>query len=274
MFSARLAATPFWTRLAASLGAALAAAALAAPAAAGDLQHVKDTHTLRILTDLSDPNDVSLLIYRTDSGYDGIEYQVLRSFARALGAQTQVGIVPAFDTIFPALARGEGDIAAASITDTPERRKLVDLSDSYFPARETVVVRRGETARSFAALAGRRAITQRGTTWEKECLKTPKVRVEYTENQSDLFSKVADGTADFSVTDSPMAMTYASKYPNLEIAWSLPDKQNYAFALRLGSDLTALLNENLKKLKETGAYYALLGRFYGQKGLAIIKASE
>lgn len=257
------------------LGAVLGAAALFVSAApASDVQHVRQTRTLRILTDLSDPNDVSKLIYRTDAGYDGIEYQVLRSFARSLGAETEVVVVPAFDTIFPALARGDGDIAAASITDTPGRRKIVDLSDSYFPVRETVIVRKGETARSFDALAGRRGITQRGTTWEKEVLKAPRAKVLYTENQSDLFSKVADGSADFSVTDSPMAMTYAAKYPNLEIAWSLPEKQNYAFALRPGSDLTPLLNENLKKLKATGAYYALLGRFYGQKGLAIIKASE
>jgi ABC-type amino acid transport substrate-binding protein len=69
-------------------------------------------------------------------------------------------------------------------------------------------------------------------------------------------------------------MTYSAKYPNLEIAWSFPEKQNYAFALRRGSDLTPLLNANLKKLKTTGAYYALLGRFYGQKGLSIIHASE
>jgi ABC-type amino acid transport substrate-binding protein len=257
------------------LAAALACAAAAVSAASGsDLAQVRRTRTLRILTDLSDPNDVSRLIYRTDTGYDGIEYQVLSAFARSLDAQTQVVVVPSFDGIFTALARGEGDIAAASITDTPERRRLVDLSDSYFPVRETVVVRRGEPARTLAALAGKRAITQRGTTWEKDCEKVPKVKLLYTENQSELFSKVADGTADFSVTDSPMAMTYATKYPNLEIAWSLPEKQNYAFALRLGSDLTPLLNENLKKLKSTGAYYGLLGRFYGQKGLAIIKASE
>jgi ABC-type amino acid transport substrate-binding protein len=100
------------------------------------------------------------------------------------------------------------------------------------------------------------------------------VKISFTENQSELFSKVADGSADFTVTDSPMAMTYSAKYANLEIAWSLPEKQNYAFALRKGSDLTPLLNADLKKLKTTGAYYALLGRFYGQKGLSIIKASE
>jgi ABC-type amino acid transport substrate-binding protein len=136
------------------------------------------------------------------------------------------------------------------------------------------VARRGETARSMAELAGKRAISQRGTTWEAECLKVPRVKISFTENQSELFSKVADGSADFTVTDSPMAMTYSAKYANLEIAWSLPEKQNYAFALRKGSDLTPLLNADLKKLKTTGAYYALLGRFYGQKGLSIIKASE
>jgi ABC-type amino acid transport substrate-binding protein len=255
-----------------AVAAALLLVAAAAPAS--DLAQVKRTGTIRILTDLSDPNDVSKLIYRTETGYDGIEYQVLSAFARSLDATAQVVIVPSFDSIFTALDRGEGDIAAASITDTPERRRIVDLSDSYFPVRETVVVRRGETARAMADLAGKRAITQRGTTWEAHCLKVPRAKLSYTENQSDLFSKVADGSADFTVTDSPMAMTYSAKYSNLEIAWSLPEKQNYAFALRKGSDLTPLLNANLKKLKATGAYYALLGRFYGQKGLSIIKASE
>ena len=255
-----------------AVAAALLLVATAAPAA--DLAQAKRTGTIRILTDLSDPNDVSKLIYRTETGYDGIEYQILSAFARSLDAQAQVVIVPSFDSIFTALERGEGDIAAASITDTPERRKIVDLSDSYFPVRETVVVRRGETARSLADLAGKRAMTQRGTTWEAQCLKVPRVKISFTENQSDLFSKVADGSVDFTVTDSPMAMTYTAKYANLEIAWSLPEKQNYAFALRKGSDLTPLLNANLKKLKTTGAYYALLGRFYGQKGLSIVKASE
>jgi ABC-type amino acid transport substrate-binding protein len=255
-----------------AVAAALLLVATAAPAS--DLAQVKQTGTIRILTDLSDPNDVSKLIYRTETGYDGIEYQVLSAFARSLGATAQVVVVPSFDSIFTALDRGEGDIAAASITDTPERRRIVDLSDSYFPVRETVVLRRGDTARAMADLAGKRAITQRGTTWEAQCLKVPRVKISYTENQSDLFSRVADGSADFTVTDSPMAMTYSAKYANLEIAWSLPEKQNYAFALRKGSDLTPLLNGNLKKLKATGAYYALLGRFYGQKGLSIIKASE
>lgn len=257
----------------AALTAALVSIGLAAAVGASDLEQVRKTHTLRVMTDLSDPNDLSRLIYRTDTGYDGIEYQALRSFARSLGAQTEVIVVPTFDSLFAALAAGEGDVAAASITDTPERRRTMDLSDSYLPVRETVVVRKGTAARTLADLAGKRAITQRGTTWEVHCQKAH-AKIIYTENQSELFSKVADGTADFSVTDSPMAMTYAEKYPNLEIAWSFPEKQNYAFALRKGSDLTPLLNEDLKKLKATGAYYALLGRFYGQKGLAIIKASE
>ena len=55
-----------------AVAAALLLVATAAPAS--DLAQVKRTGTIRILTDLSDPNDVSKLIYRTETGYDGIEY--------------------------------------------------------------------------------------------------------------------------------------------------------------------------------------------------------
>jgi ABC-type amino acid transport substrate-binding protein len=70
-----------------------------------------------------------------------------------------------------------------------------------------------------------------------------------------------------------MAVTYFEKYPRLQIAWSLPEKLNYAFALRKGSDLTPLLNAHLQKLKASGAFYALLARFYGRKGMEILRAS-
>jgi polar amino acid transport system substrate-binding protein len=249
-------------------------ALFAAEPSSSDAARVRETHRLTVLTDLSDPYDLSRLIYRVGSGYDGIEYDILKSFAHTLDAEVDLTVAPSFESLFGSLARGEGDVACASITDTPERRRIVDLSDSYFPVRETVVRPKGGTEQSLADFAGKRAITQKGTTWEVECLKVPRVRITYTENQGELFARVADGSADFTVTDSPMAMTYLEKYPGLEIAWSLPQKQNYAFALRKGSDLTPLLNAFLQRLKASGTYYALLGRFYGQKGLAIIQASE
>jgi glutamine transport system substrate-binding protein len=262
-------------KMTALLGAAaLSAAALAHAQASSGAARVEKSKVLRVLTDLSDPNDVSRLIYRSGGGYDGIEYRILAAFAQTLGARVEVTVVPSFDALFPALERGDGDVAAASITDTPERRKIMDLSASYFPVREAVIVKKGRAATSFADLAGLRAITQKGTTWEAECRKVPRVKLQYTENQKDLFDRVASGAADFSITDSPMAMTYLDKHPDLEIAWWLPERQNYAFALPKGSDLTAKLDETIAKLKSTGVYYALLGSFYGQKGLAILRASE
>jgi ABC-type amino acid transport substrate-binding protein len=71
-----------------------------------------------------------------------------------------------------------------------------------------------------------------------------------------------------------MAVAYLEGFPNLRIAWPLSEKLNYVFALAKGSDLTPLLNAHIQKLKSSGAFYALLARFYGQKGLAILKASE
>lgn len=258
-----------------SAAALLVVLALSAPAwaAGSDVEQVRRSHRLGILTDLSDPNDLTKLFFRSRDGYDGIEYQILISFAQTLGAKAEVKLAK-FDSLFGALDRAEGDVVAADLTDTPERRKRADVSDSYFSFRQTVITRSGDPARSYSDLAGRRGITQKGTTWESECLKVPKVKLLYTEGIRDLFSKVADGTADFSVSDSPMAVTYFEKYPGLQIAWSLPEKLNYAFALRKGSDLTPLLNAHLKKLKASGAFYALLARFYGQRGMEILRASE
>jgi ABC-type amino acid transport substrate-binding protein len=71
-----------------------------------------------------------------------------------------------------------------------------------------------------------------------------------------------------------MAMTYLEHYPGLKLSWSLPEKHDFAFVLRKGSDLTPLLNAHIQKLKSSGAYFGILGRFYGQKGLAIIRSSE
>lgn len=252
----------------------LAAGTLAFGAEGSAAAHVRSTHTLTILTDLSDPHDMSRLMFRSGSGYDGVEYQILRSFAATLSAQPRVVIIPRFDSLFEALRQGRGDVAAASITATAARAKLVDFSTPYFPVRETVIVRHGEGARSFHDLAGKRAITQRGTTWEKECRNVPAVKLLFTEDQAQMFAMVAAGTADFAVTDSPMAMTYLDKYPNLVIAWSLPEKEDYAFAFPKGSDLAPLLNAELNRMKKTGAFYALLGRFYGRRGLAILNAAD
>lgn len=244
-----------------------------AAAAETDAARIRRTHEFRVVTDLSDPNDPMKLFFRSNGGYDGIEYQILLSFAQTLGAKLDVKIVK-FDNFFDAVSRREGDVGTANLTETAERRQRVDLSDSYFAFRQIVIMRKGERARSFAELSGKRAITQKGTTWEKECQKVPKVKLAYTEGQRELFARVSEGTADFSVADSPMAVAYLESFPNLEIAWPLADKLNYVFALPKGSDLTPLLNAHIQKLKTSGAFYALLARFYGQKGLAILKASE
>lgn len=241
--------------------------------AASDLAKVRASGKLTILTDLSDPNDLSKLFFRGASGYDGIEYVILQSFAKTLGAKEEVSIVP-FAEVFDALGKGRGDVVGADITATPERASRFDLSDSYFPFVQMVVTRTSEKARSFEDLAGKNAITQKGTTWETACRRVPRARLLYTDHQRDLFGRVADGSADFAVVDSPIALTYIEHYPNLKLAWSLPGKEDLAFALRKGSDLTPLLNAHIRKLKSSGAYYALLGRFYGQKGLSIIRASE
>jgi membrane-bound lytic murein transglycosylase MltF len=98
----------------------------------GDLDGMVERRVIRVLTVQSPIN------YFVDKGRElGITYESARAFEKhlneALGNKlitVHVIMIPvARDELIPRLLKGEGDIAAAMLTITPERRKQVDFSD-------------------------------------------------------------------------------------------------------------------------------------------------
>src|SRR3954466_8272441 len=78
----------------------------------------------------------------------GVTYEYMRAFEAFLqerqggrGAKVAVYFVPVSrDRLIPALLAGAGDLAAANLTVTPERRAEVDFSDPYLENVKEVVV--------------------------------------------------------------------------------------------------------------------------------------
>ncbi len=104
----------------------------------GDWEAIKKRGVLRALV------VYSRTLYFVDKGQQkGATYEVLKAFEDAINKQLktkafrfQVVIIPmSRDELIPALRDGRGDIAAANLTITPERERLVDFS---VPARENV----------------------------------------------------------------------------------------------------------------------------------------
>ncbi len=109
----------------------------------GDLDGMVKRRVIRVLT-VQNP-----ILYFVDRGREvGITYEAIEAFEKELNQKlgnkvVTVHVVPiavARDQLIPRLLAGEGDIAAAQLTVTPERKKLVDFSDPVATGIQEVLV--------------------------------------------------------------------------------------------------------------------------------------
>src|SRR3954471_13389073 len=136
----------------------------------GDLDVMLRKGAVRVLTAYS---KTDFFVDKGETG--GVTYEYMRAFEAFLrkpqggrGAKVAVYFVPVSrDRLIPALLAGEGDLAAANLTVTPERRARVDFSEpSLEDVREVVVT--GPASPELATvddLAGREVWARRSSSY-------------------------------------------------------------------------------------------------------------
>jgi membrane-bound lytic murein transglycosylase F len=117
----------------------------------GDLDEMKKRGSLRMLTR---NNAVSYFLHQGNQR--GFDYELLRMFAKEQGLRLDV-IVPAdASELLPWLTEGRGDVIAAQLSDTDERRNSIEFSEPYLFAEEVLVQPAGEAPiASVADLKGK-----------------------------------------------------------------------------------------------------------------------
>ena len=97
----------------------------------------------------------------------GFDVDVIKIAADANDLETKV-IDISLETIESgeALNTGKCDVAAAGMTITDEREKVMDFSDPYFDATQALLARRARASRSLDELAGKTVGVQDATTGE------------------------------------------------------------------------------------------------------------
>src|SRR5689334_24268141 len=136
----------------------------------GDLDVLLRKGAVRVLTAYS---KTDFFVDRGETG--GVTCEYMRAFEAFLrkrqggkGAKVAVYFVPVSrDRLIPALLAGEGDLAAANLTVTPERRARVDFSEPYLEDVKEVVVT-GPASPELAAvddLAGREVWARRSSSY-------------------------------------------------------------------------------------------------------------
>lgn len=79
--------------------------------------------------------------YRDSSGIVGVDVDIAREIAAAMGKELEIKDV-AFDSLINELNSGKADFAAAGMSINEERKKEVDFSIEYVSSKQVIVVRK------------------------------------------------------------------------------------------------------------------------------------
>jgi membrane-bound lytic murein transglycosylase MltF len=198
--------------------------------------------------------------YFIDKGQPrGLSYEYLMMFEDKVNQQFKTGnarvhvlLLPmSHDALLPALAAGKLDVVVAQLTDTPERRKLVDFSN---PTRKNVneVVVTGPGSPAIASLddlSGKRVFVRKSSSYyaslqalnEKfKAEHKPPVKVDAAPESledDDLLEMINAGLVPAIVVDDYLAQYWKQVFPHLDIHENIKLRSdgNLAVAFRKNS---------------------------------------
>jgi membrane-bound lytic murein transglycosylase MltF len=236
----------------------------------GDLDQIRARRIVRVLVNYSRTNFI------IDRGkFHGFEYELLKAYEKHLNkeeknkyAKTKMLFVPVpFDQILQALNKGRGDIAAAGLTITPDRQKIVAFTKPYIPEVDEIVVlnKKIEDVETVEDLSNRMVYVRKGSSYVKHLkslneklkkLKRPPVKIIAVEEYivtEDILEFVNAGVVDITVADHHIAQAWSQVLPDIVIRKDLKiiSEGKIAWAVRkdnreLLSDLNAFIRKNKK----------------------------
>ncbi|SFA78943.1 amino acid ABC transporter substrate-binding protein, PAAT family [Amycolatopsis marina] len=200
----------------------------------------------------------------------GFDVDLVDLVAEDLGVEQQIE-----DTSFEGIESGQSfetgqcDLAAAAITITDVRDKVMDFSDGYFDANQVLLVKKDSGIAGMDDLKGKTLGVQLGTTGEKYGEEN-KEKFGYTTRQFEdlalLQTAVKTGQVQGGINDNFVMYEFAKDNPDTEVAEEFETGEQYGIAVRSGNGaLVAKINEVLAKAKSDGTYDQIYEKWFGTK---------
>ncbi|MDD3312243.1 lytic transglycosylase F [Pseudodesulfovibrio sp.] len=224
----------------------------------GDLPKLYEEHrAIRVLVSYNRTN-----FFLEKGAMRGMEYDLMNAYKEYLGKTSNgpvrmVFVATPFDELLPALLRGEGDIAAAGLTVTPERSRQVAFSAPYRTGVDEIVVGspRSRPVNELADLSGRTVYVMRGASYadhlrevNAKLKRSGKKPVKILEADphlvtEDLLEMANAGMIEYAAADSHLASIWGR---------ALPDLRPYADApLHAGGSLAWAVRPGAKALRRS-----------------------
>ncbi len=212
-----------------------------------------------------DPKDPSRLV--------GFEVDLANAIALELGVTARQS-QNAWDSLIPALQRGDFDIAMNGIEITPQKQETVLFSVPYYIYSEQLVVRKDNNdIHGVSDLRGKKVGTLSGTVAQEILTKTEGVDVKVYAGQVEPYEDLAIGRIDAVLLDLPIASYYGKTNPKLKYTGDPVGEGFYGIAIRKSdADLKKAIDRILLKLHSSGELRKIYEKWglwdVTQKGLA------
>jgi membrane-bound lytic murein transglycosylase F len=233
-----------------------------------DLDGIEKRRSLRVLTRNS---ATTYFLYRGE--LVGFEYEFVREFARQQGLRLEIIVPPNAEDLLPWLMEGRGDIVAAAMTPTAERRATgAVFSLPYNYVSQIVVARQDEDRlRGPADLAGRKVFVRRSSSYwtTLEQLRFSGIDVELVPapeemETSEIIARVADGEYDLTVAASHLLDIELTWRNDVKGVFALTEEKPQAWAVRGSNpELLAAVNQFIHK-EYHGLFYNVIYQRYFQ----------
>jgi membrane-bound lytic murein transglycosylase F len=232
------------------------------------LEAIKESGKLVVLT-----RNAPTTWYINRNGDDvGPEYDKVEAFADSLGVDVEIRDKPTVSAILKGLRAGEGDLAAAGLTVTEQRKADFQFGPAYQDVTQQVVCRRDHVQpESIEDLVGLDLHVIADSSYSQrlaELKANGHPDLEWSERESmtteSLLRAVWQREIDCTVADSTIVDINRRYFPELLTPFNLSRVQSLAWAMPEGSDaLAQRATAWLEDFRESGELKNLQERYYG-----------
>ena len=205
--------------------------------------------------------------YVEDGNYVGFDLDLIRAIGEEQGFDVEIKDM-SFDSLIAGLKTGNVDIVIAGMTITDKREKVVDFTNPYYTADQSVIVKEDSDLNLTVLYGDNKVGVQTSTTgdlWvsdnlaKKDILTGKVVRYDtFVLAVTDLINENLDAI----VLDSPVADRFIDLRPVKKVGIIVTGEE-YGIAVNEGNEeLLNLLNEGIEKVKESGKMGELIDTYF------------
>ncbi|WP_338216927.1 transporter substrate-binding domain-containing protein [Lacticaseibacillus salsurivasis] len=198
----------------------------------------------------------------------GFEVDMAKALTKQiLGSKGKAELVQiTSDTRVPMLKGGNVDAVIGTMTITPERQKVLNFSDSYFNAGQSLLVPKDSKIQSVKDLtAGTKVIGVQGSNSVDNIRKVaPATKVLQLSDYAQAFTALKSHQGDALTTDNGILYGMSQQDPRYVVVGGSFTKEPYGIAMNKGqTNLTNAMNKALKTLRQNGTYEKLINKWFG-----------